>query len=181
MTSNHNHYQPEINQEVPAKRVNACTCPHVGSRGPHGRRGSARWPHVVSVAAPCGVTSSSSTSSATPARRAATVGVASAPKARWPQTGAIAPHAAASVGVPHVGAALQWMSKRWAQHWMPRERPCGTWRMPSSTASPSSSATRSWALPGLANSPSHHERYSKRQQLLARRKRKFQERLQERA
>ena len=62
---------------------------------------------MVSVAAPCGATSSSSTSSATPTRRAATVGVASAPKARWPQMGAIVPHVAASVGVPHVGAAPQ--------------------------------------------------------------------------
>jgi hypothetical protein len=156
-----------MEEEVPAKIVNKSMCPHVGSRGPHGRRGAARWPHAGSVAAPCGATSSSSTSSATPARRAATVGAVSAFKARWPQTGAIAPHVAASVGVPHVGAAPQGGSKRWGQLWRPRGRPCGFWRGPSSTASPSSSVTRSWAWPGLASSLSHHEQHPEGLQGLA--------------
>ena len=148
--------------------------PLVGSRGPNGRRGSARWPHVGSAAAPCGATSSSSTSSAMPARRAVTVGAGSVVKTRWPQMGAIAPHAAASVGVPHmgaasagvphVGAAPQGVSKRGTRPRLaalsrPRGRPCWFWRRPSSTASPSSSATRSWASPGPASSPSHPERH----------------------
>jgi hypothetical protein len=155
---------PEKAEEVPAKRVNTSMCPHVGSRGPQGRRESARWPHAVSVAAPCGATSSSTISSPTPTRRVATVGAGSVPKARWPQTGSIAPHVAASTAAPHVGAAPQGGSNRGTHQkraalWRPRGRPCGAWPRPSSTASPSSSATRSWASPGLARRPSHPERH----------------------
>ena len=145
--------------------------PHVGSRGPHGRRGSARWPHVGFVAAPCGATSSSSTSSPTPTRRVATAGAGSVPKARWPQTGSIAPHVAASTAAPHVGAAPQGGSNRGTHQkraalWRPRGRPCGPWPRPSSTDSPSSSATRSWASPELASSPSHHEEHPEEQHRL---------------
>ena len=132
-------------------------CPHVGSTGSHGRRGSARWPHVVSVAASFEVTSSSSTSFATPARRAVTVGAGSAAKALW----------------PHVGAAPKGSRRMKRPLWRPRDQLCGAWRRPSSTTSPSSSATRSWAWPGLASSPSHHERHPRGPQGPATRKRKF--------
>ena len=130
-------------EKGPGKRVNTTMCPHVGSRGLHSRRGGARWPHAVSVAVSCGATSSSSTSSATPALRAVTVGAGSVAKAWW----------------PHVGAAPQGSRRMRSPLWRPRDQPCGAWHRPSSTTSPSSSATRSWALPGLASNPLHHERH----------------------